>query len=626
MPLLEHILGRPLASDEDKGEKIGPTLGIPVIGLDALASAAYGPEAALTILLPLGVAGIVYSVPITGAILGLLTVLYLSYRQTIGAYPNGGGSYTVARENLGLTAGLLAAASLTVDYVLNVAVGISSGVGALISAVPPLQPYILPLCLAILAVLAIVNLRGVRESGLALAIPTYAFVLLLGGLIVAGIVKILGADGGHPQPVTPPPALPQATEAVGLWIIMRAFASGCTAMTGVEAISNGIDAFRPPATVNAKRTLTGIVLILGALLAGLTFLSVSYGIGATPPGSKGFQSVISELTGAVEGRGLFYYLTMASVIAVLALSANTSFAGFPRLCRLLAVNSELPRSFSDLGRRLVLLARHPDPDDPFGDAADRVRRDYRSADPAFRHRRLRGIHPQPGRHGAALAEAGLAAASARHADECNRRPAHGGGPAGRAGDETDRRRVDRPDPDTGARHCCSPASAGTMTGLARNSRATSPCGWMALTGRFPVVVLSRWSLAGVKALRHAYAQSDDVTVVHVNGMVDQGQGLKLNWDRYVDGPVKAAGRTPPQLVLIESPYREFIKPLLEALHRLEEEHPGRRLSVIVPELAGRHWYDYLLHNQRSTAIKAALLLHGDRRMVVTSVPWHLATR
>ena len=217
---------------------------------------------------------------------------------------------------------------------------------------PFLQPYILPLCLGILTVMMLINLRGVRESGRALAIPTYGFVLLLGLLIVWGAIKV-AASGGHPQPVTPPPALPKAVEAAGLWIVLRAFASGCTAMTGVEAISNGIDAFRPPATDNAKRTLTVIVVILGMLLAGLTFLSVSYGIGATPPGSQGFQSVISQLIGAVEGRGILYYLTMASVIAVLGLSANTSFAGFPRLCRLLAVNSELPHGFSELGRRLV---------------------------------------------------------------------------------------------------------------------------------------------------------------------------------------------------------------------------------------------------------------------------------
>src|SRR6478672_10568228 len=209
MSLADRLFGRRLASHEEEAQKIGPLAGIPMLGLDALSSSAYGPEAALTLLLPLGVLGVLYIVPITAVIIGVLVIVYFSYRQTIAAYPLGGGSYTVAKENLGASAGLLAAAALMLDYILNVAVGISAGVGALVSAFPILHPYILPLCLAILVLIALVNLRGVRESGLAFLLPTYLFVGCLLIVLAFGVVKTL-LSGGQPLPVDPPPALPAA--------------------------------------------------------------------------------------------------------------------------------------------------------------------------------------------------------------------------------------------------------------------------------------------------------------------------------------------------------------------------------------------------------------------------------
>src|SRR3984957_4352956 len=207
MTVLDLLLGRPLASDEARGQQIGSLVGVPVFGLDALSSAAYGPEAALTLLIPLGMMGVRYIVPISGRIIGLLVIVYFSYRQTIAAYPGGGGSYTVARQNLGASAGLLAASALMIDYVLTVAVGISAGVGALISAVPKLQPDTVWICLGILALITLINLRGVREAGLFFMIPTYLF---LGTLLIAiaiGITKTI-LSGGQPVPIVAPPRLP----------------------------------------------------------------------------------------------------------------------------------------------------------------------------------------------------------------------------------------------------------------------------------------------------------------------------------------------------------------------------------------------------------------------------------
>src|SRR6516162_7024446 len=225
MPLSDYLFGRRLATFEEGEQRVGVLSGIPMLGLDALGSAAYGPEAALTLLIPLGTAGLVYIGPISALIIALLSIVYFSYRQTIAAYPHGGGSYTVAKDNLGTIAGLLAAAALMLDYVLVVAVGISAGVGALISAVPVLQPYTLPLCLAILALITLVNLRGARESGLAFVLPTYLFVVSLLAVLAIGAVRAL-LTGGSPEPVDPLPAVKPATVGVTLWLLMRSFASG----------------------------------------------------------------------------------------------------------------------------------------------------------------------------------------------------------------------------------------------------------------------------------------------------------------------------------------------------------------------------------------------------------------
>jgi amino acid transporter len=352
MSLFDFLAGKPLATTEERAEQIGPVAGIPVFGLDALSSAAYGPEAALTLLIPLGLAGIQHIVPISFAIIGLLIVVFFSYRQTIDAYPHGGGSYTVTSENLGETAGFLAAAALMIDYILNAAVGISAGVGALISAFPKLQPHTLALCLAILLGLTLINLRGVKDTGAAFLLPTYLFLGTLLLVLVVGGVRVL-ASGGHPTPVVMPPKLPATASLLTLWLLLKVFASGCTAMTGVEAVSNGVMAFREPTQKNAKRTLTIIILLLITFLAGIALLCKEYGIGATDPTGVGYPSVLSQLISAVMGRGWFYYVTIASILSVLALSANTSYADFPRLTRAIAQRNFLPHVFQIRGRRLL---------------------------------------------------------------------------------------------------------------------------------------------------------------------------------------------------------------------------------------------------------------------------------
>src|SRR6202789_102575 len=353
MGILDILVGRPLADSETRAECVGPLPGVPIFGLDALSSAAYGPEAALTLLIPLGLAGVHLIVPVSAAIIILLIIVYFSCRQTIEAYPQGGGSYTVASQDLRSGSGLLASAALMIDYILTAAVGISAGVTALTSAVPSLAPHTLAFCLVILAILAIVNMRGVKDTGATFIAPTFLFVGTLLILIGVGVYRTI-LSGGHPMAVlAPPPALPATVKYLGLWLLMKTFASGCAAMTGVEAVSNGVMAFGEPRAKKAQATLTIIIAVLIVLLFGIAYLSRAYGITAMEPDALHYQSILSILTSAVFGRGWFYFLTMASVLVALSLSANTAFADFPRLAKAIAMHDFLPHVFILRGRRLL---------------------------------------------------------------------------------------------------------------------------------------------------------------------------------------------------------------------------------------------------------------------------------
>jgi len=642
MRLVDRLLGQPLTSSEEGGQKIGVFAGVPSLGLDGLSSAAYGPEAALTLLLPLGILGLNYIGPITFVILALLTILYFSYRQTITAYPNGGGSYTVAHENLGIKFGLLAAAALMLDYTLTVAVGISAGVGALISAAPGLHRHTLALCLGFLALITLVNLRGAREAGAIFALPTYLFVLSLGGVLVYGIVQAI-SHGGHPHPILAPPAVPHAVEAVSLWLLLRAFASGCTAMTGVEAVSNGVTIFADPVVKNAQRTLTAIVLILLALLAGIAYLCRAYGIAAMDESKPDYQSVISLLLNAIVGRGGVYYVTLGSVLAVLVLSANTSYAGFPRLCRLVALDGYLPRVFALLGRRLVytvgilfltglcalLLVA-------FKGITDKLIPLYAvGAFMAF-----------------TLSQAGMVMHWRKQMSD---KEAQGGGSKNKAG-------AGGALFINGLGAVCTALALGVIlvAKFAEGAWITVPV-LVALMALFfsvrrhydavaeqighprpldlshndppvAVVPLGGWNIVSERALRFGMRLSPDVYAVYVklpdaNGKDEEGekkaQDLRGQWAEQVDKPAQAAGLPLPHLEVLSSPYRKVSGPLTAYLKQLKGQYPDRLIAVIIPELVETRWWDWLLHNHRATALKANLLLLGDPRIVVINVPWYV---
>ena len=586
MSIFDILIGRPLANWEEHGEQVGPAAGIPIFGLDALSSAAYGPEAALTLLIPLGLLGVHYILPVVAAIVALLIIVYFSYCQTIEAYPRGGGSYTVASENLGYHAGLLAAAALMIDYVLTAAVGISAGVGALVSAVPRLQPHTLGVCLLILFLLTLVNVRGVRATGVAFLVPTYLFVGSLLIVILMGIFHVL-ATGGHPVPVMAVPRLPAATTTLTLWLLAKVFASGCTAMTGVEAVSNGVMAFREPTSVNARRTLTIIIALLIVLLLGIAFMCQAYGIGASDPEGSGYQSVLSQLTTAVAGRGIFYYVTIGSILLVLSLSANTAFADFPRLTRAVAANDFLPHLFLIRGRRLLysagvywlvfltggLLIL-------FGGVTDRLIPLYAiGAFLAF-----------------TLSQAGMVMHWKRQGGAgWHWKMVVNGVGATATGLTLLIVLVAKFVAGAWVTALLIPLLILLMSAVKRHyARVASetaddtPLDLAGVKPPFVIVPLDGWSKITKKGMSFALALSPDVQAVHID-CGEEDCALDDVWQRNAVTPAKAAGLPVPQLITLKSPYRFVLLPLVDYALKMERAHPGRTIAVLVPELVVRHW-------------------------------------
>jgi amino acid transporter len=616
------IFGKPLTTSSERSERLGIGAGVPVFGLDALSSAAYGPEAALTLLIPVGVAGAAYILPISVSIIVLLAIVYFSYRQTIAAYPSGGGSYIVASANLGVYPGLLAAAALMIDYVLTAAVGISAGVGALVSAVPSLLPHTVGLCMGILALITIINLRGLRSAGIAFMIPTYLFTLTLLSALAFGVIKSFLA-GGHPTPVLAPPhpAATHALAAASAWLILQSFASGCTAMTGVEAVSNGVLAFREPTARTAQRTLTVIIGILMLMLAGIAYLCRAYQIVAFPPGETGYQSVLSMIVAAVAGRGVFYYVTISSVLVVLALSANTAFADFPRLCHAISQDGYLPFPFAIRGRRLVytqgvialallagvlLLV--------FGGITDRLIPLYAiGAFLAF-----------------TLSQAGMISHWRRHPDPRSRRyMLINGIGAVATGLTTLVVLVAKFTEGAWITTILIPLLLLLMLGvhrqLARANRAVATRAPMEF-GRthqpLVIVPVQDWNKICEHALSLAMSLSADIEVVHVH-TEDEVNQLELHWHELVEAPAKKAGKPVPKFTKIPSPYRYVVLPIVEHVLEVERKHHGRQVMLVVPELVVTHWYDIFLHNNRSQMLKALILLKGNRHISVINVPWYM---
>jgi amino acid transporter len=604
-PTLKRLLvGKPIPSHLAHHERLSRVTGLAVLSSDALSSVAYAVDFILVTLIAAGTTAIGYLVPISIVIATLLAIVAFSYRQTIHAYPTGGGAYIVAKENIGATAGLVAAASLLVDYTLTVSVSISAGVLAITSAVPWLDVYRVELCLFFLALLMIGNLRGIRESGRIFSVPTYFFIVSIFVLILAGAYRYFT---GALMPLDLPLPAHTGTKPLTTFLLLTAFANGCTAMTGVEAVSNGVPAFRPPESRNASATLVAMAVLAISMFIGICVLAHAYRVMPTDT-----ESGISQLGRAILGNGSFLYFTVqAATTLILVLAANTAFADFPRLASIVSRDRYLPRQFMNQGDRLafsngiIVLSA-------FAAALIVVfRGDTQSLLPLYmigvfvsftlsqagmvihwRHTREPGWHTSAVINGFGAIVTGVVLivvavtktlegawivmllipmivmvfkATRRHYDHV--------------------------------------ASQLTLRGYEPQPRVHN-------TVLIPIGGIQR---AVVEALRYAETLSDDVRAVYVDVDAAATEQLKREWTTW-------GGKV--QLIVLSSPYRSVMEPLLEYIEQTENERSDDYVTVILPEFVPARWWQHLLHNQRALLIKGALLFRPNT--VVTSVPFHLA--
>ncbi|MCL5045255.1 MAG: APC family permease [Actinobacteria bacterium] len=602
IPTLKRILvGAPLSTAQAAHERLTNFKALAVLSSDALSSVAYATEEILLVMVLAGSTGLAWSLPIAGFITVVLTILIFSYRQTIHAYPSGGGAYTVAKDNLGVYSGLTAGAALLIDYVMTVSVSVASGVAALTSAFPVLYEHRVILGLAAIAIVTLANLRGVRESGTIFAAPTYLFIGSLALLTMTGIVRYAFLGAG---PAAAPP--PQPVQALTLLLILRAFASGCSALTGVEAISNGVQVFRAPEARNAARTLLYMGVTLLSLFLGVSVLAHFYGV--VP---KEGETVVSQIARQVFGDGPLYYLVQATTTLILILAANTSFADFPRLASLIARDGFLPNQLAYRGDRLVFSNGIV-----FLGAISSLlivifRGDTHALIPLY----AVGVFLS-----FTLSQTGMVVHWYKLRTPGWQRSAFING--------------------LGA---VTTAIALAIIGATKfihgawlvivlipvlvyffhivhghysqfkkeMALAQGPAGLTCHTVIVPVAGINR-SVAA--SLNYARSISSDVRAVHVALDPEKGQRLRAEWDRL---------KTGVPLTVIDSPYRSVVNPLVSYIEQFMEPDPNCVVTVVVPEFVPPRWWHNLLHNQTSLYLKAAL--HFHKGVIITSVPYHLAS-
>ncbi|MEA2310720.1 MAG: hypothetical protein QOE28_688 [Solirubrobacteraceae bacterium] len=625
--LSRTLIGTRLRSEALDETLLPKRLALPVFCSDPLSSVAYATEQ-IVLVLGLGGLALLHLTPWLGAaVVALLAIVVASYRQTCGAYPDGGGAYAVSRANLGEDAALVAASALLIDYVLTVAVSIVAGVAAITSAVPALAPHAVALSLGCVVLLTLANLRGVKESGRAFAIPTYGFVLAIYAMLAVAGLKLLGggtlvAESAHYdlRPIAHTGGLLTA------FLVLRAFASGCTALTGVEAVSNGVPAFEPPKSRNAAMTLTVMGFLAITMFAGITLLAIVAHVHMAEnttalvgfPAGGTQRTALSQIALATFGNGAAFYALQAFTAAILVLAANTAYNGFPVLASLLGRHGHLPRQLAHRGDRLVfsngivlLAAIAALLIVVFNAQVTRLIQLY-----------ILGVFLS-----FTLSQAGMVRHWAREL------AAEGGGPA--------RRTIRRKQAINGSGAVvtglvfvivlatkfaagawivvlAAPLLFATMKAIGRHyallrAELAPAAAGVALPARVHgVVLISNLDAPALRAL--AFAQASAYASLRALTVADTGEPTELpeEWERRA---------LPFSLVVLESPYRETVRPVLRYVRRLRREHPGDVIAVVIPEYVVAHWWEHLLHNQTAWRLKARLLY--ERSVTVTSVPWLL---
>jgi amino acid transporter len=614
--LSRWLLGNPLPTREEAYQRLSKVKALAVFSSDALSSVAYAPEEILLALLVGGAVMLEFSLPIALCIVVLMGIVATSYYQTIHGYPSGGGAYIVAHQNLGFLPGLTAAAALLIDYVLTVAVSISAGVTAIVSAVPSLLDVKVPFALLTIALITWANLRGVRESGTIFSIPTYAFVTILLLLLIVGAIRLLS---GSLVPETPSsmPALTEGAQSLAFFVVLRAFASGTTALTGVEAISNGIPAFEKPEATNAGKTLIAMALLLATMFLGVTFLADILGV--VPHGT---ETVMSKIGRSVFGEGVLYLALQAATALILFLAANTSYADFPRLSAILASERCLPRQLASRGDRLVysngilslaflasvlvlIFGGSPHRLIPLYAVGVFLSFSLSQAGMVLHWRKMRG---RAWGLKAAINGVGAVATGLALIVITASKLLHGAWIIVLA----------------------MPVSVMVLRAIRGHYKNVAeqltlkymqPEKWhgLATKKRYKVMVpISGMHRGTLAALQFARSLSKDVRAVVVDVEPNVTKRIEELWPRW-------GGDVP--LVVLESPYRSTVRPLLHYLNEVDRQDPKRGLAVVVlPEFIPAKWWHTLLHNQTAKLIKRVLLyrreLAGTNRVLI-DVPYHL---
>ncbi len=597
------FLGSPLRTSELHKQRLSKKAALAVFASDALSSTSYATEEVLLALVAGGATVFTMSLPVAVCIVALLAIVTTSYSQTVHAYPSGGGAYVVAKNNLGVKPGLVAAAALLIDYVLTVAVSVAAGIAAMTSAFPKLLPYREALCLFAIYLILTANLRGMRESATVFGVPVYLFIFSAYLLIIGGVVRlyVFGA------PPAAPPAQPSALVPLGAtWLFMRAFAAGCTALTGVEAISNGVQAFKKPASRNASITLFIMAAILGSMFLGITALA--YKLGIVP---QHHETVLSQINEAVFGRGPIYYLIQAATMTILILAANTAFAGFPQLASIMAKDHFAPRQLANLGDRLVfsngviLLAL----------AASVLviifRGDVHGLIPLY----MVGVFLS-----FTLSQAGMVAHWLRTRERGYqwRLTVNGVGAV------------------TTAVVLCVVAFVKFLHGawlvmlaipllvlvLRKTREHYFKLSVQVSLSDFDRPMVARHTVivpvapvpnrVVLSAVEYAKSVSKDVLAVTVNVEGSEHADIRKSWKKHIEDV---------DLIVLDSPYRSVLRPLLRFIDEVEDLRPDDKLTVLLPEIVPARWWHNIFHNQTSLILKGALLFR--KNIVVTSVPYHL---
>ncbi|ABB14748.1 APC family permease [Carboxydothermus hydrogenoformans] len=601
------LIGSPLRTEKIAEERLTKIKALAIFSSDALSSVAYATEEILLVLIAAGPVALKLSLPISIAILFLLGILTLSYRQGILAYPNGGGAYVVSLENLGQVPGLIAGSSLLVDYILTVAVSVSSGIAAITSAFPSLYPYRVILGVLTVLFITIMNLRGIRESGTFFAIPTYAFIFTFLILIGVGTYKLITGQL-TPLPVT---TTAESFAPLTLFLLLKAFSSGCTALTGVETISNGVPAFFPPEDKNARITMVWMALLLGTLFFGITYLA--YNLNVVP---KVGETVVSQIARIIFGKTLFYYLVQASTAIILFLAANSSFNGFPRLSCLMARDGYLPRILSVLGTRLVFSHGIV----ILGVISSLLIIIFKGDTHALIPLYAVGVFVS-----FTLMQAGLI----KHWYKTK---------------------------ESGWKVNILINSLGAIaTGIASIIIATTKFlggAWIVVIliplmillfskikrhylaiaeqlrvvsipediwkteNQSPLVIIpvASFNKVVLNAIKYARSISEDVIAINIAFNEESKAKIEEKWEKF---------KVPAKLLVITSAYRDVYGPLLRFINHMEHRavEKGRFIMVVIPEFVPHKWWHFLLHNQTGFKLKTLLLFR--KNVLVTSVPYHL---